>query len=44
MYNQDNARDDAACPDEQSTNRSKPTNQAQINNKTATVLQTYLNG
>ena len=30
MCNRDNARDVAACPDEQSTNRSEPTNQAKI--------------
>ena len=39
MCNQDNACDIVTCPDEQSTKRSDPTNQAQIK----TVLRVYLN-
>ena len=38
MCNRDNARDIAACPDISSTNRSEPTNQAQIK-----IKSTYCN-
>ena len=42
MYNRDNARNVATCPDERSMKKSDPTNQAQIKKK-STVLKTYLN-
>ena len=39
MCNGDNARDIAACPDEESTKRSQPTNQAQIEIKLCQFLE-----
>ena len=39
MYNRDNARDVAACPDESSTKRSQSINQAQIKIKLRQFLE-----
>ena len=43
MCNRDNARDIAACPDEQSTRRSEPKKSSTNQGKIATVFKTYLN-
>lgn len=43
MCNRANSRDVGACPDESSTRRTEPVNQAHININIAEGLETYLN-